>query len=55
MMQPTLTTVVAAIDPRIMSVTDDGHISISATNSQVGIKNLILRVRSSKNALDAVF
>jgi hypothetical protein len=55
MTQPTLTIADAAFDPRIMSVTDDGHISISATNSQVGIKNLILRVRSTKNALDAVF
>lgn len=55
MTQPTLTTVVAAIDPRIISVTANGNISISTVNSKAGAYNLILRVRSTKNALDAVF
>ena len=53
--QPTLTTVVAAIDPRIISVTADGKISINAVNTKAGTYNLILKVRSTKNALDTAF
>ena len=53
--QPTLTTVVAAIDPRIISVTADGKISINAVNAKAGTYNLILKVRSAKNSLDTAF
>ena len=53
--QPTLTTVVAAIDPRIISVTADGKISINAVNTKAGTYNLILKVCSTKNALDTAF
>ena len=48
--QPTLTTVAAAIDPRIISITTDGKITISAVNANAGTYNLILRVHSTKNA-----
>ncbi len=53
--QPTLTTVVAATDPRIISVTANGNISISTINSKAETYNLILRVRSNKNATDTAF
>ena len=53
--QPTLTTVVAAIDPRIISVTADGKISINAVNAKAGTYNLILKFRSAKNSLDTAF
>ena len=53
--QPTWTTFVAAIDPRIISVTADGKISISAGNAKAGTYNLILRVHSTKNVLDTAF
>ena len=53
--QPTMTTVVAAIDPRIISVTAEGKILISAVNAKAGTYNLILKVRSTKNALDTAF
>ena len=49
--QPTLTPV-PLDDPRIISVTTDGNISISAVNAQVAVYNLILRVSSTKSVLD---
>ena len=50
--QPTLTSDPLAIDPRIISVTADGRISIAAVNSQAATFSLILRVISTKNVLD---
>jgi hypothetical protein len=53
--QPTLTTVVAAIDPRIISITTNGKMSINTVNTKAGTYNLILRIHSTKNALDTGF
>ena len=55
MTQPTLVSVSGAIDARIMSVTNSGSMSITATNALAGTYNLILRINSDKNTLDNVF
>ena len=55
MTQPTLVPKAGAIDVRIMSVTDSGSMSITATNALAGTYNLILRINSDKNTLDNVF
>jgi len=50
--QPTLTSVVGATDPRIKSVIKSGNLTISATNAQIGVYNLLLKVKSNKNIYD---
>ena len=43
------------VDPKIISIASNGSISISTVNAKAGTYNLILRIHSTKNALDTGF
>ena len=55
MTQPALSAGTGVVDPRIISIASNGSISISTVNAKAGTYNLILRIHSTKNALDTGF
>ena len=55
MTQPALIAGTGAVDPRIITIASNGIILIVTVNAKAGTYNLILRVHSTKSALDTVF